>query len=79
VRYDGEVWKISGRKGNLTIKLLNAVDETKDNFFDAEIMDGNVQYIGIDNNLSQKLDGMGTPGAIETFRTSLVHWKEKIA
>ncbi len=36
----GEVWKVSDRCGNMTICLLEDVDESKDMFFEAVIFSG---------------------------------------
>lgn len=68
----GEVWETSGRRGVLTIRFLTDVDMSADGFFDAEIVEGKASYAGTDARLAQKFDGLGTPGTVESFRTTLV-------
>lgn len=73
----GEVWKVSDRHGNMTIKLLENVDESKDMFFKAKILDGNKKYISDNYNLMQKMHGQGTTGTIDSFRTGLCRFVEQ--
>lgn len=73
----GAVYDVDGRKGLLTIRLREDVNLKDDTFFEAEIVSGSVSYASADNNLAQKLYDMGTPGTIDTFRTTLTHFKKR--
>lgn len=67
----GEVWEVSDRHGQMTIKLEEDVDESKDSFFNAVILEGKKSYMSRDSNDEQKYNGKGTAGHIESFRTGL--------
>ncbi|KKL08817.1 hypothetical protein LCGC14_2572070 [marine sediment metagenome] len=43
--HKGEVWIITGRRGRLTIKLLEDVDPADDIFFDAKLVAGSPHYM----------------------------------
>lgn len=73
----GAVYDIDGRKGLLTIRLCEDVDLSVDGFFDAEIVEGSVHYASDGNRIAQRIDGMGTPGDVVTFRTTLHHFKKR--
>lgn len=48
-----QVWKINhSRKGNLTVKFLHDADLDKDEWVDAEIIDGIAHYISENNRSS---------------------------
>jgi hypothetical protein len=70
----GSVYDIDGRKGKLTIRLVQDVDLADDTFFDAVIVDGTVRYASNENNIAQRAFGQGTPGDVVTFRTTLNHF-----
>jgi hypothetical protein len=73
----GAVYDTDGRKGLLTLRLLEDVDLSEDGFFDAEIVEGRASFASQDNRIAQKLDGLGTPGTALTFRTTLTHFKKR--
>lgn len=75
----GEIWEVNGRKGPLTIRLLQDVEQAqKDGFFSVEIIAGKVQYLSADNNALQLFEGMGTPGDVITMRTTLTHFNKRL-
>lgn len=71
----GQVWEVNGRKSALTIRLLEDADMSEDNFFKAEIIDGQVQYMSQANKGAQDEVGLGTQGTVESFRTSLTKFE----
>lgn len=73
----GAVYDTDGRKGLLTLRLLEDVDLKEDAFFEAEIVAGSAQFASADNRLAQKIDGYGTAGTSLTFRTTLTHFKKR--
>ena len=76
----GEVWKVTGRKGPLTIRVLTDVaDPDVDGWFEAEILTGNVKFMSTENRLAQKYDGFGTPGDKMTFRTTLTNFVQRVS
>lgn len=70
----GQVWETNGRKGPLTLKLLQDIDTSKDSFFKAEIVDGKASFASDSYRLAQRLDGLGTAGTAMSFRTTLCHF-----
>ena|ERR1041385_6237897 len=75
----GEVWKTSGRKGNLTLRMLEDVDFQEDTFFQAEIVEGRARFASSAYRVAQALEGVGTPGTGLTFRTTLTTLHELVA
>lgn len=69
-----EIWKVDGRKGPLTIKLLENIDTKVDDFFEAEVMTGRVHYLSDSNNAAQRADGQGLEGGTISMRTTLVNF-----
>ena len=61
----GEIWIIDGRKGRLTVKLLEDVDTDNTMFFEAELISGIPTYL----SATAEPDPIG---ATMTFRTPLV-------
>ena len=74
----GEVWKIDGRKGPLTVKVLQDVESDSEDFFTAKIIEGTVRYLSMENNFYQRVDGQGTPGHCIELRASLYRFLEKV-
>lgn len=74
----GQVWEVSDRHGEMTIKLMEDVDNSKDQFFKAVILMGKKDYISMSYNQVQKESGKGTVGHVESFRTGLCTFKKKI-
>lgn len=71
IKRKGEVWEIKDvRKGELTIRLEEDVDQTVDTFFAAELLEGKPQYISVDLNLLPK----PREGDLMSFRTTLVQF-----
>lgn len=69
----GSVYDTDGRKGKLTLRLLEDVDYSKDTFFEAEIVDGFARFASGDNRVRQRVEGLGAPGTGLSFRTTLTH------
>lgn len=74
----GEVWRVDGRKGPLTIQLSEAVRPGVDDFFSARIIAGRAQYASIAYREAQRYDGLGTPGTPITLRTTLTRFVERV-
>ncbi len=75
----GEFWKVRDvRKGALTVRLQEDVDPTADDFFEAEIVSGQAQYISTGYNLAQRYDGLGLPGSVISLRTTLCQFLEQV-
>lgn len=71
----GETWRLTHcRKGDLTLKFTDVDNE----WATAEIIVGRVRYASRDNQLAQKLDGLGTRGDIITMRISFLTLHEKL-
>ena len=60
----GDVWIIDGRKGRLTVKLLDDIDTVDNVFFDAELVEGTPYYMSRESDPEAIGDTM-------TFRMSL--------
>ena len=75
----GEIWRTSGRKGNLTLRMLEDVDFHEDTFFQAEIVEGRAQFQSDSYRLAQRMEGYGTKGTGLSFRTTLVTLHELVA
>jgi hypothetical protein len=67
----GETWVVEGRKGRLSIKLLEEVDTDLDAFFQARLVEGVPVYIsrGVDPE---------EPGDEMTFRISITQFVQKV-
>lgn len=75
----GEVWKTESRKGTLTIRVLEDIDDQhKDGFFDAEIIEGKAHFISQSFNDAQRFEGYGVTGSVISFRTTLTNFLEKV-
>lgn len=70
----GEVWKINGRKGPLTVRLMEDVDPAVDGFFDVHIVEGRAQFLSRMYNDLQQVNGLGTQGTEMSLRTTLTHF-----
>jgi len=74
-----EVWAIEDvRKGRFILKVLADTDLGQDGFFEAEIVDGKAKFISVDAQLAQKYDGLGTPGTVMSFRTTLCNFHQRL-
>lgn len=69
----GSVYEIDGRRGKLTIRLLEDVDYSKDTFYEAEIVEGTARFASNHYKAMQQVDGLGEPGSTLSFRTTLHH------
>lgn len=76
--HKGEVWKVDGRLGKMTIRINEDVEFRRDVFFDAEIIEGRAQFISAENRLAQRLSDYGMPGTVMAFRTSLTRLVEHV-
>ena len=75
----GEVWRVTGRKGPLTIEVLEDIpDIGADDFFEARIVEGHAHFISDAYNLAQKVHGLGTEGTVLSFRTTLTDFLERV-
>ena len=74
----GEVWKVSDRNGNMTICLLEDVDESKDMFFEAVIFSGKKEFISQDYQELQEELGKGDWEEKSSFRTGLCKFKKRL-
>ena len=63
----GEIWAIQGRKGGLSIKLLEEVDTEVEAFFQAELVEGAPVYASRAVDPDEVGDEM-------TFRTTLTRF-----
>ncbi len=63
----GDVWIIDGRKGRLTVKLIEGVETDVSTFFDAELVAGTPHYMSRDRVPEAIGDTM-------TFRMSLTNF-----
>lgn len=74
----GEVWATVGRRGPLTIRLMErVVDYREDVSFRAEILAGKAKYVSDEYNMNQRAYGLGTVGSIISFRTTLTHLSKR--
>lgn len=60
----GEIWIIDGRKGRLTIRLLDDIDTKENTFFNAELVEGTPRHASRAYDPEEIGDTM-------TFRTTL--------
>jgi hypothetical protein len=74
----GETWKTDSRKGSLTVRFLDNVDTTKDDWVDAVIVSGKARYMSEFNRELQASVGIGTQGTTITMRTSLLTLIERV-
>lgn len=66
-----QIWDTDGRKGKLSLRLLESINTDEDAFFKAEIVSGTARFISDAYKLAQKADGLGTEGTVLSFRTTL--------
>ena len=74
----GEVWKVADRHGKMTIILLEDVDDEKDMFFKATILNGKKEFLGQLYNELQEENGKGSFEEVSDFRTGLCRFKERL-
>jgi hypothetical protein len=74
----GEIWKTDGRKGPLTLKLMQDVDTDEDGFFNAQILEGTARFISEAYQDAQRNIGLGMVGSSLLFRTTLTTFVERV-
>lgn len=74
----GEVWKTASRKGALTIRVLEDVDQSEDTFFSAEVVHGRARFLSEAYTTAQRFEGYGCAGSVMSFRTTLTTFIEKV-
>lgn len=70
----GEVWIVEGRKGRLTVKLLEEVDTEQDCFFQAQLVEGVPKYL----SRGAEPDELGEEMSFRTTLTQFIERTDKI-